>query len=439
MMNFILEKEFVPAIDSFNEFEESASKEITLTIKRGEEIIFPFKMKISDDFALSYFFVKKIILTLFWMVGGEKLLFKGDHSFFLYLKKEMENDLEVQNTLEEISNIFGKKVQLEETSLDYKKKDQISVFSCSFSGNRIGIDLGGSDRKVTAVSNNEVVFSTETLWSPKKEKDPSYHMKGILDSINKAKEHLPSIDAIGFSTAGVVLDNELAFAALYASTSKEDKEKYARYVFKDIMKEHFPNVPFVVENDGDISAIGASFIFNKNYVLGLALGTSFAAGYSANKSLMNWINELSKTPINFSPLARKHYIFGIEGAASEYLSQKGLILLLEKNGLKLEGDLPQKLLKIQELAKENNQLVLDAYHDMGIYLGASIRFYSLFYRIESVLLLGRVLSGKGGEVIKSVAKEYLNSFNMNIDVFSGDESFKRLGQSYVAASLPIIK
>lgn len=439
MMDFILEKEFIPAIDSFNEFQEKGKEEITITIKRGDSIVFPFKMKINDDFLLSSFFVKKILLTLFWMVGGEKVFYKGNHDFFVYFLDKIKDDAELQRTIEEIEDVFDCKVAFTETSEEFERKDETIEISGKSDGNRIGIDLGGSDRKVTAISNGDVVFSDETLWDPKNQINLAYQKEGILDSINKAKEHISSIDSIGFSTAGIVLNNELLFPSLYKSVSKDEQKKEARYVFKKIMEENFPNLPYVVLNDGDASAIGASIIHKKDYVMGLALGTSFAGGYARKDFLITWINELSKTPINFFAEAREHYIFGIKGSASEYLSQKGLILLLEKSGLHLEGELPIKLLKIQELAKEGNQLVLDAYHDLGIYLGSALRYYQMFYKIKNVMLFGRVVSGIGGEIIKDVSSKYLKENGLDIEIFSGDEKFKRLGQSYVAALMPKIR
>ena len=38
----------------------------------------------------------------------------------------------------------------------------------------------------------------------------------------------------------------------------------------------------------------------------------------------------------------------------------------------------------------------------------------------------------------SLVKDYLKKKKMQIDLFSADENFKRLGQSYIAASLPNI-
>ena len=58
------------------------------------------------------------------------------------------------------------------------------------------------------------------------------------------------------------------------------------------------------------------------------------------------------------------------------------------------------------------------------------------------MLLGRVTSGKGGDIILEKAKEVINAEfpnYANINVMMPDESNKRVGQSIAAASLPEIK
>ena len=439
MSKFLLESEYSFASEEITNFLNKGKKDITLCIKKGDSIYFPYSFRISDDFDESYFYVKKIILTLMWMVGGDCLCYKGPSDFFFYLLERLKKDDEFISSTKEMEGIFDSHFRIEFTDLDLIKKEELTPFGSSFSMCRIGLDLGGSDRKVSATIDGKVVFSEETIWDPKNQKDYKYHEQGILDSLLKAKSHLPRVDAIGISTSGVVIDNYLKFPALYKDVPREDLVKHVHSVFIDIMDKYFPNVPYSIANDGDVSAIGGSLLFNKDNVLGLALGTSFAAGYASNGYLNNFINELSKVPINFSSEARSHYILGIKGASSEYLSQKGIVLLLEKAGMQFEGkSFPEKLVEIQNLAKKGNKMVLDAYHDLGLYLGDAIYYFSFFMKISSVLLLGRVLTGIGGEIIKEVASSYLKEKGSDIEVFTPDESFKRLGQSYIATCLPKI-
>ncbi len=438
MRETLLDKDFKPMIDSFESFQREAKEPITLTIKRGEEVVFPFTMRITSNFDKSYFYVKRILLSLLWMVGGEKILYHGSSLFYHYLEKRFQKDEEILSSFKEMKKIYSRPISFERVEETPKRKDKNNPFRISFTGCRIGLDLGGSDRKAIALKDKKILYSEEILWSPKEQSDPLYHYLGMLDSLTRAKKHLPHVDGIGISTAGIVENNELLLGALYAKVPEEKKQKEARHVFVNLMKEHFPSIPFQVQNDGDVSALGASALYHKNKVLGLSLGTSLAGGYVKDSSLNGWINELSKVPIDVSKKARKHCVLGMEGAASEYLSQKGIVFLLEKNGLSLEGDLPHKLLQIQKLAEEGDPLVLKGYHDMGAYLGSAIRYFSLFYDIESVFLLGRVMSGKGGKILLETALENLREKKIRIDIFSASEAFKRLGQAYIAASLPDI-
>ena len=145
-------------------------------------------------------------------------------------------------------------------------------------GCRIGFDLGGSDRKVAAVIDGEVVFSEETVWDPYHENDPQYHLSGILDSLRRAAEHLPQIDAIGGSAAGVYVNNEVKVASLFRGISKKTlkktldissprwDEKWATYLSWSSMMEKSP-------------ALAGSMSLGSNSVLGIAMGTSLASGY----------------------------------------------------------------------------------------------------------------------------------------------------------------
>ncbi len=431
MERYLLDKTFLGPNDMFS----SPRNNATLTILRGNEIAYSIDYRVTYDYRLSFFYTKKLILTLIWMVGGEKILFKGEHDFFPYLEKRIKDDEEIQASFKEIGRIFQKEVSFEETNVIFPKKSVKTPFFSSYEGNHIGLDLGGSDRKLTIIKDGKLIYSEETLWYPKEAKDPHYQYNGILDSLEKGKSYLSNIDSIGISVAGIVKDNKLISTSLYANVGENAKYVFSRIVFRDIMAKYFPSIPYYVINDGDVSAIGASLRFKKDKVLGLSLGTSLAAGYVTDSHLTGWLNELSKVPLNYSPYARKHYALNISGAAGEYLSQKGIISLVEKTGTKLSGSPANMLKEIQRLAFLGDQNVLSAYHDLGLYLGEALKFYSRFYDFESVLLLGRVMSGKGGEIISVTAKKYLQENGLFIDFISPDEEFVRLGQSYIVSSL----
>ena len=109
-----------------------------------------------------------------------------------------------------------------------KANEQVKKIGRNLDGCRIGFDAGGSDRKVSAVIDGKCVFSEEVVWFPKTASDPQYHRDGILSSLKAAAAHMPRIDAIGVSAAGIYVDNRTAIASLFRSVGKVEFEKSIR-------------------------------------------------------------------------------------------------------------------------------------------------------------------------------------------------------------------
>ena len=92
--------------------------------------------------------------------------------------------------------------------------------------------------------------------------------------------------------------------------------------------------------------------------------------------------------------------------------------------------------------KKNDPKAREIYENIGIYLGYSLAYYSEFYDIKYLLLLGRVTSGDGGLIVVEKANEVLkNEFPhlAHINIMMPDENSRRVGQSIAAASLPKVK
>ena len=83
------------------------------------------------------------------------------------------------------------------------------------------------------------------------------------------------------------------------------------------------------------------------------------------------------------------------------------------------------------------------YDTIGAYFGYAIAFYTEFYDIKHVLIMGRVTSGEGGTILLERAQEVLDKefpeLAEKIQLHIPDESSRRVGQSVAAASLPEIK
>jgi hypothetical protein len=147
-----------------------------------------------------------------------------------------------------------------------------------FDGCRIGCDLGASDRKAAAVIDGEVVFSEEIPWDPAQQSDPQWHVDQIMDSLRRAAVHLPRVDAIGGSSAGAYVGNEVRAASLFRSVPPQAFEARVRGLFHELQGV-WGGIPFVVVNDGEVTALAGSMLSGSGALLGIALGSSQAAGY----------------------------------------------------------------------------------------------------------------------------------------------------------------
>lgn len=77
------------------------------------------------------------------------------------------------------------------------------------------------------------------------------------------------------------------------------------------------DVPLVVRNDGDVTALAGAAALEDTRVLGIAMGTSEAAGYvDASGSLTGWLNELAFVPVDYNPEAMVDEWSGTTAAAS---------------------------------------------------------------------------------------------------------------------------
>jgi len=309
-------------------------------------------------------------------------------------------------------------------------------------GCRIGFDAGGSDRKVAAVIDGRVVYSSEVVWHPKRESDPRYHIEGVRDSLMQAAERLPRVDALGVSSAGIYVENQTRVASLFRKVPEAAFEAHIRDIYIDLAKEL--GVPVTVANDGDVAALAGAQSLGVRPVLGLALGTSLAAGYvdQAGK-IKGWLNELAFVPIASGPAAVVDDEWsGDRGVGSSYLSQEGAIRLAARAGLPLDPAQPpaERLRQVQARMDQGDPRMQQVFESLGIYLGYALLDYAGFYPLEHVLLLGRVTSGPGGALLLDAARRVLAredahlAGSLHLHLPSEDE--RRLGQSVAAASLP---
>jgi predicted NBD/HSP70 family sugar kinase len=311
-------------------------------------------------------------------------------------------------------------------------------------GCRVGFDLGASDRKASAVIDGEAVFSEEVVWDPRNATDPQYHYDGVMDSIRRAARHLPRLDAVGGSAAGVYINNRPRVASLYRGVPKDQFESTIAPMFERMGKEL--GVPFEVVNDGEVTALAGSMSLGENPVLGLAFGSSLAAGYvNAEGNITGWLNELAFVPVDYRPDAPKDEWSGDGGCGVQYFNQVGANRISTAAGITYAAGqpLPERLVELQRLMATGNPVAAEVYESVGIMLGYGIAHYATFYDLKNILVLGRVTTGKGGDIILEKAHEVLSAefpeIAAAVSVALPDEKSRRVGQSIAAASLPALR
>ena len=284
-----------------------AGSEVAIALLRPDETCSVFRTQIlplseAEDEKLTLRYLERILKFLFWQRGGCSVLIAGCDS----LVGKLAAIYSAEGARAFDHDFFGDKVYRKPLAIracameDIPAENETAVpLGRHLDGCRIGFDLGGSDRKCAAVIDGEVVFSEEIEWNPYFENDPSYQIEGINDTLKRAAAHLPRVDAIGGSSAGVYVNNEVRVASLFRGVSPEDFESKVRRLFFDLQKR-WGNVPFDVVNDGEVTALAGSMSMHENAVLGLAMGTSEAVGYvTPEGNITPMLNELAFAPIDY--------------------------------------------------------------------------------------------------------------------------------------------
>ena len=219
----------------------------------------PMVLPADVDFHLTETYVERIVKFLLWGRGGSRIFVSGPSA------PEIVKMLQIhycKGGKREFDVDFVLKLFEEPPSFQVCTEAELPAAKSSFlplgrnlDGNRIGFDLGGSDRKCAAVVDGEVVFSEEVRWDPYFEGDPTYHRegvflchmhrlsklavldlslvttwlcgmhKGIQHSLKLAEEAITKlgkiVDAIGGSSAGVYINNIVRVASLFRGVQEK--------------------------------------------------------------------------------------------------------------------------------------------------------------------------------------------------------------------------
>lgn len=399
----------------------------------------------SPQAAGNYTHIERIVKFLLWSRGGWRIYFDGPVELADQLAAHYRDDATGRFDSDMVgAKMFDHPLEVVGTRDIPSERAQSAPLGRHLEGCRIGFDLGGSDRKAAAVRDGKVVFSEETVWDPYFHPDPQYHCDGIMDSLRKAAAHLPRVDAIGGSAAGVYVNNRVKVASLFRGVPSDVFERRVKNLFLDV-KAAWNNIPFEVVNDGEVTALAGSMSLGKNAVLGIALGTSTAGGWvNGEGNITSWINELAFVPVDYNPKAACDEWSGDFGVGAQYFSQQAVGRLLAPAGIEAprEMPLPEKLKLVQSLMAQGDPRAQKIYETIGVYLGYQIAHFADFYDLRNLLILGRVTSGQGGDIIVSTARATLKTefpeLARQIELHVPDEKQKRHGQAIAAASLPEI-
>jgi predicted NBD/HSP70 family sugar kinase len=408
-------------------------------LSRFETVVRP----VADADTLRY--VERTVKFLLWAWGGWKLHFGGPKIIGQQIAKIYSAKGARKFDCEMMALAYGKKFQVVLTTAAKvpKTKEMQVAAGGHLKGCRIGFDLGASDYKVSAVVDGEAIFTEEQPWDPKTQADPGYHYHNISAALHRAAAHLPRVDAIGGSSAGIIVDNEIRVASLLRAVPKKDFPKAAG-VFKRVQKEW--NVPVVVMNDGDVTALAGALSLRQKGMLGIAMGSSEAAGFMDSQGrILGWLNELAFAPVDYNPAAAADEWSGDAGVGALYFSQQAVNKLLPaaKISLPEKMSLPERLKEVQALMAQGDERAAKIYETIGVYLGYAIAHYAAFYDYKHMLILGRVTTGKGGDIVIAKGREVLAAefpeVAAKIQIHVPDEKSRRVGQAVAAASLPEIK
>jgi len=444
-----LDRDFIPSVLFNRDYVKAAKasrnvQPLVIGLERENRLLSRFETVVTNDAnAGTLRYVERLVKFLLWARGGWKIHFGGPRAIGEHIRRCYSAGGERKFDADLMARVYEQpfEVALTDAAAVPAAKEMSAVLGGHTDGCRLGFDLGASDYKVAAVKDGKVVHSEEFPWNPKDEADPEYHYGHLVAGLKKAAAHLPRVDAIGGSSAGVIVDNKIMVASLFRAVPAE-KFYIAKGIFQRLRDEW--KVPVEVANDGDVTAL-AGATGEKGGTLGIAMGSSQAAGYlNPQGGMTGWLSELAFAPVDHRPDAAADEWSGDRGVGALYFSQQavGKLLPAAKIDLPALMGLPEKLKEVQNLMAKGDARAAAIYETIGVYLGYTIPHYADFYDFRNLLVLGRVTTGKGGDIVLATARRVLEKefpeLAGRIRLHVPDEKSRRHGQAVAAAGLPAI-
>lgn len=444
-----LDPDFIPFGVWMRAYAQGAQQPFAIALEREGGRVSVHHTKIHGTpelFEADYRFVERYVKFLLWSVGGWRITLCGNSGIVERIRRAYTLQGERAFDVQFMQDVYERPFEVRRcTEQELPQENEASVpIGGHMDGCRIGFDAGGSDRKVSAVVDGQTVYSEEVVWHPKTTSDPQYHFDEIVAAFRTAASKMPRVDGIGVSSAGVFIGNSPMVSSLFLQVPREKRE-LVKSIY-DRAAAELGDVPIVVANDGDVTALAGSMGLDCGCVMGMAMGTSEAVGYvDASRNVLGWLNELAFAPVDLSESAMQDEWSTDFGVGCKYFSQDAVIKLAPRAGIVLDEALTpaEKLTAVQELMQKGDARAVRIFESIGVYLAHTLPLYCTFYDVENLIVLGRVMSGAGGETVLATCLEVLReeypALSARVRVMLPDEKTRRVGQAVAAASLPVAK
>ena len=444
-----LDPEFIPFGIWSDAYRKQARQPIAIAVERNHGNVSVRRTCIcgTPDMAeADYRYVERYVKFLLWSIGGFRVCICGCSEIAQRLKDDYSPNGQRAFDFDFFQKLYERDLEIIALPLEQcpASNEAPKPIGGHLDGCRIGFDAGGSDRKVSAVIDGECVYSEEVVWHPKTQSDPSYQYEGILESFRTAASKMPRVDAIGVSSAGTFIGNAPMICSLFIKVPRSRWDE-VKTVY-DRAAAEIGDVPVVVANDGDVTALAGAMGMGVGSIMGIAMGTSEAVGYvDKDKNVLGWISELAFAPVDLNENAMTDEWSTDLGVGCKYFSQDAVIKLAPRAGITLDETLTpaEKLKVVQGLMEQDDPRAQAIFETIGGYLAYTVVQYAHFYDIKHLMVLGRVMSGKGGDTIlascQAVLKDEFPAVYSTIQVMLPDEKTRRVGQSVAAASLPELR
>ena len=222
-----LDAAYLPFAPWRDAYLKEAHRPVRIAVERqdGQVAVFDTRLRgVTDPADLR--FLERTVKLLLWSVGGWRVRICGCDDLTRRLAEIYGPHGSRAFDASLMETVFRRPFTLESVAeRDFPAaRSGARKIGGHLSGCRIGFDAGGSDRKVSAVINGEMVYAEEVVWHPKTQPDPQYHYDGILSALRAAAAHLPRVDAIGVSSAGVILNDSPMVSSLFVQVPPEKHE-----------------------------------------------------------------------------------------------------------------------------------------------------------------------------------------------------------------------